>query len=152
MGRARSSMASSCATVSGWIAMSPDGRLFCDTALAARIERAEADLMAAAAPFAIPIAGGVATFVEPDSPFNKVAGLGFDGVPADADLEEVERAFAARGAPVQVEVAHLADPAVAEMLTARGYHLRSFENVLGRRLPGGMESVPGVEVRRSGDD
>src|SRR5690242_3226484 len=120
-------MAWSCATASGWIAMSPDGRLFCDTALAARIERAEADLMAAAAPFALPIAGGVATYVEPGSPFNKLAGLGFGGVPAAAELEAVERAFAARGAPVQVEVAHLADPAVGRMLTERGYRLASFE-------------------------
>jgi GNAT superfamily N-acetyltransferase len=127
--------------------------LFCDTALAARIERAEADVMAAASPFRIPIAGGVATFVEPGSPFNKVAGLGFGGVPAAAELEEVERAFAARGAPVQVEVAHLADPAVARTLTERGYRLVSFENVLGKRLAGAERAeVPGVEVRRSGDD
>src|SRR5436190_18353952 len=102
-------MASSCATGSGWIAMSPDRRLFCDTALAARIERAEADVMAAVAPFAVPIAGGVATFVEPGSPFNKVAGLGFAGVPAAAELEAVEAAFAARGAPVQAELAHVGD-------------------------------------------
>jgi GNAT superfamily N-acetyltransferase len=134
--------------------MSPDGRLFCDTALAARIERAEVDLMAAATPFGIPLAGGVATYAEPRSPFNKVAGLGFGGVPAAADLEEVERAFAARGAPVQIEVAHLADPAVGRMLTERGYRLVSFENVLGMRLGGAVERVaaPGVEVRRSGDD
>jgi len=54
----------------------------------------------------IPIAGGVASFAGEDSPFNKVAGLGFGGVP-DADaLGEVERAFAACGAPVQAELAH----------------------------------------------
>ena len=73
--------------------------LFCDTALAARIERAEAELMArateaahrrrAAGPgradapggtglprgadavgFVIPVAGGVASFAEDGSPFN----------------------------------------------------------------------------------
>ena len=66
--------------------------LFCDTALARRIERAEAALIAAsseaalrrgAAPpgFVMPLAGGVASFADEDSPFNKVAGLGFDGVP-----------------------------------------------------------------------
>ncbi|HEY2688804.1 MAG TPA: GNAT family N-acetyltransferase [Streptosporangiaceae bacterium] len=152
--------------------------LFCDTALAGRIERAEAQLMAAAsaaarrraaggavtgteggtgapdpAGFVTPIAGGVASFAEDGSPFNKVAGLGFGGVPGPGELEEIERAFAACHAPVQVELAHLADPAVGALLTGRGYRLVSFENVLGLALadrPG--RAIPaGVEVRRGGD-
>jgi hypothetical protein len=60
--------------------------------LAERIERAEAALIAGASEaacrrrpeaggFVIPIAGGLATFAEDGSPFNKVAGLGFGGVP-----------------------------------------------------------------------
>jgi hypothetical protein len=55
----------------------------------------------------IPIAGGVASFAEQGSPFNKVAGLGFGGVPSAAALDQIERAFAACGAAVQVELAHL---------------------------------------------
>lgn len=60
--------------------------LFCDIALAERIERVEARLMAAAADvdragFVRSIAGGVACSAEDESPFNKVAGLGFAGVP-----------------------------------------------------------------------
>ena len=54
------------------------------------------------------------------SPFNKVAGLGFGGVPGLARWAEIERAYAAVGAPVQVELAHLADPAVGAVLTGRG--------------------------------
>src|SRR6185295_6957260 len=76
--------------------------LFCDIALAGRIERAEAQLVAAAseaarrrmavaAGFVLPIAGGVASFAEEGSAFNKVAGLGFGGVPDAAALEEIER-------------------------------------------------------------
>jgi GNAT superfamily N-acetyltransferase len=139
--------------------------LFCDTALAERIERVEAELMASAseaadrrrtdtAGFVIPIAGGVATFAEEDSPFNKVAGLGFGGVPSAAALDEIEGAFAACGAPVQIELAHLADPAIGALLTERDYRLVSFENVLGLALAGEPERVtpPGVEVRLSGDD
>ena len=152
--------------------------LFCDTALAGRIERAEAQLMAAAseaahrraaagavtgtagatvapspAGFVIPVAGGVASFAEDGSPFNKVAGLGFGGVPAPGELEEIERAFAACGAPVQVELAHLADPAIGALLTGRGYRLVSFENVLGLALEDQPEPVrpAGVEIRRGGD-
>jgi GNAT superfamily N-acetyltransferase len=139
--------------------------LFGGTALAERIERAEAQLIAEAsqaarrrradpAGFVIPIAGGVASFAEQGSPFNKVAGLGFGGVPGAAALDEIEQAFTACGAPVQVELAHLADPAIGALLTGRGYRLTSFENVLGLALPGppGRVTPPGVQVRPSGDD
>lgn len=136
--------------------------LFCDTALAARIERVEAQLMAECgaaahvdrAGFVRSIAGGVACFAEEGSPFNKVAGLGFDGVPGAADLDEVEKAFADHTAAVQVELAHLADPAIGVLLTGRGYRLESFENVLGRALGGEYERAtpPGIVVRPSGDD
>jgi ribosomal protein S18 acetylase RimI-like enzyme len=137
--------------------------LFYDIALAERIERVETELIArateaahrrntGAAGFVIPIAGGVAAFAEDQSPFNKVAGLGFGGVPSAAALDEIEAAFAALGARVQIELAHLADPAIGERLTERGYRLVSFENVLGRALDGvpGHVTPPGLEVRLSG--
>jgi GNAT superfamily N-acetyltransferase len=162
--------------------------LFCDTALARRIELAEAELIARsseaarrrarpAAPadlagpanlagptdlagpigpagFVIPIAGGIASFAEIGSPFNKVAGLGFaDGLDASS-LDQIEQAYAAHGANVQVELSHLADPAIGARLTGRGYRLESFENVLGRALTGEVERVmpPGLEVGLSGED
>jgi GNAT superfamily N-acetyltransferase len=83
-----------------------------------------------------------------------VAGLGFGGVPSPSDLDEVERAFAARGVDVQVELSHLGDSRIGALLTGRGYRLASFENVLGRALGGEIEPVtaPGVAVRRSGED
>ena len=138
--------------------------LFCDTALAARIERAEADLIARCNEaarrragldgFVTPLAGGVASYAGKGSPYNKVAGLGFGGVPDRAALGGVEEAFAGYGSPTQVELAHLADPAIGALLSARGYQLESFENVLGRALTGGIERVtpPGIEVRPSGED
>ena len=144
--------------------MSAERPLFCDTALAGRIERAEVQLIAqsseaarrraATAGFVIPVAGGVASFAGDGSPYNKVAGLGFGGVPDPAALDEIEKAFAACGSPVQIELAHLADPAIGALLTGRGYRLVSFENVLGRALTGEAERVTpaGVEVRPSGDD
>jgi ketosteroid isomerase-like protein/GNAT superfamily N-acetyltransferase len=138
--------------------------LFCDTDLAGRIERVEVQLIAQSseaacrrtglAGFVIPVAGGVASFAGEGSPYNKVAGLGFGGVPDPAALDEIEQAFAAYGSPVQVELAHLADPAISAMLAGRGYQLESFENVLGRALTGASERVmpPGVEVRPSGEE
>jgi GNAT superfamily N-acetyltransferase len=137
--------------------------LFCDATLARRIERAEVDLIRAAnaaagrrgAPaFLIPVAGGVASFADDGSPYNKVAGLGFDGVPGVRELDTIEDAFAARGASAQIELAHLADPAIGEVLTSRGYRLESFENVLGRSLDG-SEAAPSrseLDVRLSPDD
>ncbi len=139
--------------------------LFCSTALAERIERVEAQLVAKGseaarrrkpdtAGFVIPIAGGVASFAEEGSPLNKVAGLGFGGVPSATALDEIERAFTTCGVPVQIELAHLVDPAIGALLTERGYRLVSFENVLGLALTGAHERAtpPGVEVRPSGDD
>ncbi|MGZ4218482.1 MAG: GNAT family N-acetyltransferase [Solirubrobacteraceae bacterium] len=138
--------------------------MFCDIALAERIERVETQLIALGGEaararttepgFVISLAGGVATFCEEGSPFNKVAGLGFHGVPSEAELDEVERAFAARDCPVQLELSNLAEPAIGALLTNRGYRLVSFENVLGRAIDGEPEPVatPGVEVRRSGDE
>jgi ribosomal protein S18 acetylase RimI-like enzyme len=139
--------------------------LFCDVDLAARIERAEVELVShgsAAAHrrrgegsgFLKPVMGGVASFAEDDSPLNKVAGLGFHGVPDDGLLDEIERAFADRGAPVQVELAHLGDPDIGARLTERGYRLTSFENVLGLSLSGEHPRFEpdGIDIRTSGDE
>jgi GNAT superfamily N-acetyltransferase len=142
---------------------SPPATLFCDTALAHRVERAEVDLICAAnvaarqrlgGGFALPIAGGLASFAGDGSPYNKVAGLGFDGVPEPAVLAAVERAFAELGVSTQVELAHLAAPEVRDLLTSRGYRLESFENVLGRIVEssGTPPDLPGVIIRRSPDE
>jgi GNAT superfamily N-acetyltransferase len=140
------------------------GPLFGDIELAARIERAEAQLIASVGAatrrrtdsgdgFAIPVAGGLASFAEHGSPYNKVVGLGFGGVPTTRALDEIEQAFAARGAPTQIELAHVADPSIGDLLTGRGYRLESFENVLGCDLAREVERTTpaGIEVRRSGD-
>ena len=139
--------------------------LFCDIELAERIERAEVRLIALLGAatrrrtkspdgFAIPIAGGLASFAEHGSPYNKVVGLGFERVPSTRALDKIERAFAACGAPTQIELAHLADPQVGALLTGRGYRLESFENVLACAVEPGLERTTpaGIEVRRSGDD
>ncbi|MFN7942262.1 MAG: GNAT family N-acetyltransferase [Thermoanaerobaculia bacterium] len=120
-------------------------RLFGSVELAARIERAEAGLVAEAVAaakrrqprggaFATPIAGGVAAFVDSGSPVNKLAGLGFAGLPDDGELAAIEADYAARREPVRVELANLAEPSLAQRLTRRGYGLSGFENVLGIQL------------------
>ena len=118
--------------------------MFATASLAARIERAESgsiEEMARAAAARIgddvvirPIGGGLAVYAGPDSPVNKLAGLGFAPVPAVSELEAIEQEFARRGAPLQVEFATLGDPTIPRMLTGRGYDLIGFENVMGLRL------------------
>ncbi|MER5888890.1 GNAT family N-acetyltransferase [Streptomyces sp. NPDC001941] len=143
----------------------PAGTLFCGLELAARIERAETGLITAGARaalarlgpdagFVTPLAGGAACRADEHSPLNKVVGLGFAGAPSEAELDAVERRFAALGTPVQVELAHVADPAVGELLTGRGYRLAGFENLLGREVTARdrAATVPDVEVGESGDE
>jgi ribosomal protein S18 acetylase RimI-like enzyme len=137
-------------------------RLFCDVGLARRIEHAEARFVAACSDatrarrggtdgFSRPLAGGIACFAEADSPFNKVAGLGFGAVPDAGSLDEVEAAFAELGAPVQVELSHLADSSLGAFFTERGYRLESYENVLGRRLGEPVAAAADVRLTR-GDE
>jgi len=136
--------------------------LFASTSLAARVERAECRLITDGASacdrrrpgtgvFILPLAGGVATFTGPGSPLNKVAGLGFAGPLDEGELEVVEKAFAERRSPVQVELSCLADPSIGTLLTRRGYTLQGFENVLGRALPaeGGATPGNGIDVSPS---
>ncbi|MCK6525177.1 GNAT family N-acetyltransferase [Myxococcota bacterium] len=116
--------------------------LFCDVSLAARIERADCQLLSDAVAvasrrlpdtLAAPLCGGLAAYAEAGSPLNKVAGLGFVPLHLD-DLAAVEARLHARGCPVQVELSSLADPAVGQALTRRGYVLMGVEQVLGRPL------------------
>lgn len=122
--------------------------MFCSQELASRIERAEAALVAQAAritarrvpsAFVASIGGGTAACTETGSPLNKLAGLGFADL-ADSDLERTERAFRERSLPVVAELATLGDPALAQRLCARGYHLVAGENVSGRSLHSPVEA------------
>ena len=134
--------------------------MFASVDLARRIEKAEAGLTASlghavisqgaqADAFVEEIAAGVAAYTGPSSPMNKMIGVGFDGVPEDR-LAAIEDLFRVRKAPLQAEVATLANPVVAATLTRRGYVLENFENVLGRPIaqtdadPG---SGDGIDIR-----
>jgi len=142
--------------------MSPQtAAFFASTQLVARIERAESELIRSGAEavrrrnpevLTIPIAGGIAAWAEQDSPLNKVAGLGFAGIPEDGELDAIERAFEERSTPVRVELASLADPEIASRLARRGYLFVGFENVLGLPLEDRPpSSLPaGIEIAESG--
>jgi ribosomal protein S18 acetylase RimI-like enzyme len=137
--------------------------MFATPDLAARIDRAEARLCASIAGAAgrhapdlrsavYDIAGGKAVFAGPQSPTNKMIGIGFDGLPADDELDRVERAFADRAAPLQAEISTLAHPELHGRLTRRGYEPRGFENVLGHPLANAAAPDAGVIVERAQPD
>src|SRR5215218_9808997 len=117
--------------------------VFASTTLAARIEKAEA---AVALDFAEaargrgkdvliePIGGTSAVYGGPGEPYNKIAGLGFGAALDEAALADLEARYDERGAEIRVEQCTLADPAVATLLTRRGYELIGYENVLGLAL------------------
>lgn len=84
--------------------------------------------------------GGLAVFARDGSPVNKVVGLGFAPLARD-EIEDDLAALEARG-PVRVELATLAAPAVPQLLSARGYRLEGFENILGQPLPVAPAATP----------
>jgi GNAT superfamily N-acetyltransferase len=117
--------------------------LFATTTLAGRIEEAERDTAADFGRQARArgrdvlieeIGGGVAVYAGPGQPFNKVAGLGFAGEFDEPALARLEGEYDARGGEVRVELATLAAPSIATLLTGRGYRLIGHENVLGMAL------------------
>src|SRR5947199_349892 len=137
--------------------------MFADTALAAQIEIGEAlltrdivlgALEAGKAPdaFETEIAGGVAGFVRPGSPMNKVIGLGFQDSVESAAWPELEKRYHARGEPVRVELSTLCPGGAGHFLTERGFRLIGFENVLGNPLSESplAESTP-IRTLRVGD-
>jgi hypothetical protein len=135
--------------------------MFASIELAARIDRAEARLSTSIARgiladdpygdvFVEEIAGGVAVYTGPASPMNKMIGVGFEGVPGEDRLAEIEEMYRVREAPLQAEVSTLADPSFGATLTHRGYVLQNFENVLGRPMAASDVNVPasaGMDVR-----
>ena len=99
------------------------------------------------------LGGGVAIRAGKDSPLTKVAGLGFESLDLGS-LGDAEHLFEVGSCKVQVELPTLADPAVGELLTRRGYILRGYEDVLGQSLPSSFNPpTPGeLDVRTVGDD
>jgi GNAT superfamily N-acetyltransferase len=132
--------------------------LFVTTTVAARIERAEADV---AREFGLrarargddvlieSIGGTTAVYGGPGQPFNKVVGLGFGESLDESALARVEAAYDARGAEIRVEQATLADPLVGTLLTRRGFELIGYENVLGLELS--AETRVALAAARDGD-
>jgi GNAT superfamily N-acetyltransferase len=135
---------------------------FASIETAQRLDRAECDLLQEIAGViatrrlgvvTMPIAGGLAVYAGEGAPLNKVAGMGYAGLPTDAELSRVEALFHDRGARVSIELSALAEIGLGDMLTRRGYALTGIENVLIRRTEqhGITDPVLGVSVEEAPD-
>lgn len=93
--------------------------------LALRIELAEAEQLARAGPpgrqAARQVAGGLAVWKGPGSPYSAAMAMGLAGRVGAAEVDELEAHLA--GGPVRVEVAAPAHPSLAAELARRGYRL-----------------------------
>jgi GNAT superfamily N-acetyltransferase len=137
--------------------------MFADAALAARIDRAEGRFVASVAEavgarrgdsrtLIQPISGGLSVYAGPNSPMNKVIGLGLEG-PIDLEaLEEIEREWRARDEAVRIELSILSDPSIPVVLSERGYHVHGCENVLARPLDAALalasDDPRGIAIER----
>jgi GNAT superfamily N-acetyltransferase len=134
--------------------------MFCDMALAQRIDAVEARLVSAIvdhvgreAPalgaWREDVAGGTALFAGAGNPVNKVIGVGFEAPPSSADLDRLETRFHGAGVPVRIEMSTLARAESHTALSARGYRLLGFENVLARPIDATAEPATevGIDVR-----
>ncbi len=72
--------------------------------------------------------GGVAVFLNEDSPLTQVRGAGM----GEYSLDEVEEFFGDRMAPVTFTLTPFADAGMLTQLTRRGYEFGTFENVMVR--------------------
>jgi hypothetical protein len=122
-----------------------------DSALAQRLERAEGlanadfvDAHARAFPEIgaqwIEVGGALAMFDGVDSPCTQTFGLGMFDPITDADIEQIEAFFEARGSKVFHEVCPLVDISLVEMLNARGYRPMEYSSVLYQPIRSGEEN------------
>jgi GNAT superfamily N-acetyltransferase len=84
----------------------------------------------AAVPGGWHVGGAYAAFDGTDSPITQTFGLGLFEEPSPAALDEIERFFIDRGAPVLHEVSPMAGVTALDLLCARNYHPVEISSVL----------------------
>lgn len=107
-------------------------------ALAGRLERAEAEQLAATgAPGsagALAVGGGLAVSKGPRSASSAAFGLGLAGLVSAEEVDRLEAHLGALGGEVRVELCAHTDPALGAELARRGYRVERFLQVLSRAL------------------
>jgi GNAT superfamily N-acetyltransferase len=97
------------------------------------------------------ICGGHMIFAGLGSPIGRATGAGLDRPFTAEDLDRVEQFYREHGAPSQVDLCPLHEPAMFELFKERGYGIAELNNVLYRRLDRveKFAAAPaGCEIRR----
>lgn len=121
---------------------------FVDARTAARIEHAEARALAGIATATIhELSEGIAIFVRPGSPYNKVLG---GGITKPFDAEQLARAEHLFGSErVRIELCSLAAAQTYAQLAQRGYRLIGVEHVLVRGLATRVAASSAFAIERA---
>lgn len=101
------------------------------------------------------ICGGHMVFAGLGSPIGRATGAGLDRPFTAADLDVIEQFYRRHGAPSQVDLTPMHEPAVFELFKERGYAMAELNNVLFRKLEPETDSVAapaGFDIRISPAD
>ena len=98
----------------------------------------------------IEVAGAAVLYDGPASPCTQTFGLGMRAQLGEADLEQIEAFFQERGAPVYHEVSPLADIAVHQLLSRRGYQPVEMTSVMFLDLASAGIGRPEAQAREAG--
>lgn len=85
-------------------------------------------------PVVLSVAGGVAVYAGPGSPYNRAVGIGLHGPVTVPEFERMEAFFADRDVKLEVSLCPLADPSLLEHLAGAGYHVEMFMHTWVREL------------------
>lgn len=83
---------------------------------------------------ALEVGGGCAVYTGDGLFSNRAFALGLTATLEPTDLDRIEAFYAERRAPVEIEVASAAEPALLGLLADRGYRLRRFRNIFAHFL------------------
>ena len=123
--------------------------IYSDKSLSQKLERTEARANAdfvetrakldpASGATWIDVSGTYAMFDGVDSPCTQTFGLGLFDETTGAHLDEIEKFFRDRGAPVLHEVSPMADASLMQLLSSRGYRPIELTSVMYRELEFGV--------------
>lgn len=97
------------------------------------------------------ICGGHMVFAGLGSPIGRATAVGLGQALTGNDLDRIEHFYREHGAPSQVDLTPMHEPAIFELFKERGYAIAELNNVLYRKLDTKDEFPPprACEIRRS---
>jgi GNAT superfamily N-acetyltransferase len=131
---------------------------FADQDLARRVEeawaylgvenaQAQARLDPESGATSISVGGGYAVFMGAGSPLSQAQGMGLYGPVDEDEIERMESFYRERGAPIQLELASLAEASLLRLLSRRGYQAVEQTHVLVRPIGANEPKVIGGSAR-----